>query len=79
MRFGNTRLELSFGWIPPLLRPHAAAIPSPEHDEVYDVRLALRRYVHSVPLAKTYKHAFDAVRYYTFFVGWPRSGSAAAA
>lgn len=50
------------------------AVPSSGYGEKYDESPALMRYLHSLTIARNYKRALSNIRYYTFFVGWGRSG-----
>ena len=59
---------------PPILRAHAAAVPSDSYQNNYDVTSCLGRYVHGFAIESKYRTAFRDARYYTFFVGWGRSG-----
>lgn len=61
-------------FIPPILRPHSAAIPNSERAELFERRLVLTRYVRSLLPGRKDRHLYDGVRYYCMFIGWPRSG-----
>lgn len=60
--------------IPPILRIHAAAVATPDNREAFDIRPVLLRYLSSRRAGIAHHHSFDSVRFFTFFVGWPRSG-----
>ena len=57
--------------LPPIFRIHAEAKPTPDHQEAFTIRPIIYRYLRS---RLETSGGFDSVRYYTFFVGWPRSG-----
>lgn len=63
-----------FRCVPSILRPHTTALPTQDYSSAFNTRTVFGRWWSSGPAARKCRGVFDDVRYYVFFVGWPRSG-----